>query len=561
MPVNASYDLLSSLLPTAPFALAYALPLLLVSILLTFAGAFLTLDRTRVFPSDLNSRQTTQSNKHSWLAFASWTSFLRGGLGGLCSGYTFGVYLTTLLALLIPNTTTSSQLGPKSFLAVWIVAAIVCMTSSGRWKYVTFFVCGTTGFATTALSISVIAHPTLTTRIALLAVLATLGTVLCMLPFSGVRRVSIRFAGASAGSFGLVVCTAILRRSLSWGNVWERVWLRDGDHWGTSDEKGLSAAYCLLLCAGFISDTLLHHKFGENPDEKWDRYLAKIADNLPNEVNRAGTFTPFVSLYERILGRNRDFIPIVPDEKVSPPPLPSEKSQTIFDVEASLPLDNVMSHPGFLRKKGNARIKGAPLGREPVKFQPGDEQSPYSSDEEDYDVRPSVPRSMSTSSSTTLTNSQAREGHNLLGLPRGMLADIPDYSDCEDDLGLVGKDKASRDDPNWTPQFIRRSSPRTHIVYSGPLAHNDIRLSSPSWGLSGQSLPMKQTSYAVTPSPNLRVPATPSLIRAVDRITAAYAAQGTPNPPADGLPSFAQTRRDTVPWDTFWADVKAKAQA
>lgn len=90
MTVNASYDLLSSLLPTTSFALAYTLPLLFVSILLTFTGAFLTLDRTRVFPPDVPSRRIPQSDKHAFLSSVSWALFLRGGLGGLCLGYAFG---------------------------------------------------------------------------------------------------------------------------------------------------------------------------------------------------------------------------------------------------------------------------------------------------------------------------------------------------------------------------------------------------------------------------------------------------------------------------------------
>lgn len=138
--------------------------------------------------------------------------------------------------------------------------------------------------ATTALSISVIAHPTLTARIVFLAVFTTVGEILCLLPFPGVRRVSIRFASASAGSFGLVVCIAIMARNASWGNVWERAWLRDGDNWGTRSEKGLSAAYCLLLCAGFISDTLLHRKFGENPDEVNNNFLPICKSNPSVEM-------------------------------------------------------------------------------------------------------------------------------------------------------------------------------------------------------------------------------------------------------------------------------------
>ena len=90
MSANASYDLLSSLLPTTPFALAYVLPLLCLSLLLTFSGAFLTLDRTRVFPPAEPQRQAIAKTKLSWLSTTTWSLFLQGGVGGLCSGFAFG---------------------------------------------------------------------------------------------------------------------------------------------------------------------------------------------------------------------------------------------------------------------------------------------------------------------------------------------------------------------------------------------------------------------------------------------------------------------------------------
>ena len=112
--------------------------------------------------------------------------------------------------------------------------------------------------ATTALSISVITHPCLITRIVLLIVFTTVGTVLCLLPFPRIQHIAIRFTCASAGSFGTTLGIAILKRDAAWGNVWERVWVHNGTNWGTSQEKALSAGYCLLLCAGLACDTFLH---------------------------------------------------------------------------------------------------------------------------------------------------------------------------------------------------------------------------------------------------------------------------------------------------------------
>ena len=78
--------------------------------------------------------------------------------------------------------------------------------------------------------------------------------------------------------------------------------------------------------------------------QKWDRYLAKFADDLPNNPHRAGTFAPFVSLYDRIMGRERDFAPVVQDEKFPHDVLATEKAHSVTEV----PVLN--SHPHILRK-------------------------------------------------------------------------------------------------------------------------------------------------------------------------------------------------------------------
>lgn len=79
--------LLTTLLPSTTYTLIYALPLLGASIVLAFAGSFLTLDRTRSFPPQYDSIpgdffQQKRSRKFYWL--------LEGGIGGLAIGYVFG---------------------------------------------------------------------------------------------------------------------------------------------------------------------------------------------------------------------------------------------------------------------------------------------------------------------------------------------------------------------------------------------------------------------------------------------------------------------------------------
>jgi hypothetical protein len=79
----ANVSLLTTLLPSTSYVLIYSLPLLLVSLLLTFAGAFLTLDRTRSFPPYALVPGAFQSaEKRIWL--------LEGGVGGLSLGFALG---------------------------------------------------------------------------------------------------------------------------------------------------------------------------------------------------------------------------------------------------------------------------------------------------------------------------------------------------------------------------------------------------------------------------------------------------------------------------------------
>jgi hypothetical protein len=80
---------LTDLLRFTAYRLTYALPLLVLSTLLTFAGAFLTLDRTRSFRPRRDPHQVPGSfnltKRSRRVRF-----YLQGGLGGLAIGYSFG---------------------------------------------------------------------------------------------------------------------------------------------------------------------------------------------------------------------------------------------------------------------------------------------------------------------------------------------------------------------------------------------------------------------------------------------------------------------------------------
>jgi hypothetical protein len=80
---------LTDLLPSTSYRLAYALPLLLLSTLLAFAGSFFTLDRTRSFrprsdPLHVPGSFSLTKNPRRFRLY------LQGGLGGLAIGHSFG---------------------------------------------------------------------------------------------------------------------------------------------------------------------------------------------------------------------------------------------------------------------------------------------------------------------------------------------------------------------------------------------------------------------------------------------------------------------------------------
>lgn len=285
---------LTDLLPTNGFLLTYALSLFIPSLALTFAGAFLTLDRTRSFAPVGDAFQDKQRSISRFIA-----PFFRGGMGGILTGFIFGIHLATFLSLLVPSVTLSQPLKPAPFVSVWLLSSSVISIAAGRWRYFTFIASGLCGGASLALAIAVSIHPSLLTRIALVAVFASTLAILTPLPIARVQPILLRISSSAAGSLGLILSIALFFGTEPWSNVWERLWVHDDIRWGSAQEKGLSAGFFLFLASGASADWWLRFRFGENPDQKWDSYLAQYVANLPAEPNRAGVFRPLVSIWSK----------------------------------------------------------------------------------------------------------------------------------------------------------------------------------------------------------------------------------------------------------------------
>ncbi|KAI0714087.1 hypothetical protein C8T65DRAFT_645461 [Cerioporus squamosus] len=542
---TAAETTLSSLLSSSSFLLAYALPLFFLSLLLTFAGAFLTLDRTRAFAPRYDALTPSETTKiqHAEVLFKR-IFRIEGGIGGIALGFVTGVHFTTFLALLIPNVSTSKSLSAGAFLAVWLLSAIACSILAARWRFVTLAFAGIAGYSTFALAFAVIMHPSLLTRLILVAVFTLIGLVMCLLPIARTQHVFVRLAMASVGAFGTILAIALLAHILSWTEVWDRLWIKDGSLWGTTQEKGLSAAFCLFVLVGAASDWFLKKKLGENPDEKWDSYLADYAATLPNTSDRAGHFQPLQSFWGRHFGHNKGLDPVGKDVifptdaelklPVPDSPLKLYKKRSLAGPHAS-PHDQPRRFTppqDYLRKDRRPGVKGRQRTRELIKFEPLDPYAESDSDE-DEDLKKGVPAFVR---SPTRSDSMAT------------LAD-------EQPARKAKNDPLSEDEQDVTAN-------RMHFLRRHSLAH---KASTAAISQAGTGSSTTLTPTAFTP-----VPATPSLIKAVERVNAAQreAFSGS----TDGLPlsvsvstSVPATPGAAPPeprphnWNAFWDDVKTKA--
>jgi len=311
-----------------------------------------------------------------------------------------------------------------------------------------------------ALAVSVTIHPSLLTRIVLVAVFSSTLAVLTPLPIASLQPVLLRISSSVVGSFGLVLSIALFARIEPWFNVWERLWVQNDIRWGSAQEKGLSAGFFLFLASGVSTDWWLRAKFGENPDQKWDGYLAQYVANLPGESNRAGIFRPLASVWSKPPFRYLGPEPIVPSEERDIDCLREGKS------------DRPMGNDRLLRTKTRGNVKFRPLDDEdstdsetgaghvskgethrisphPWLARAGPNSSMHSSTSTvlDDDVRPRVVGERYPHQ----TNPRTRSSNGL------NVYDLPDYSDREVDI--TSDAKSPRPSPDCTPRFPQITAP------------------------------------------------------------------------------------------------------
>ncbi|KAK7054484.1 hypothetical protein VNI00_003682 [Paramarasmius palmivorus] len=572
--INTNTTLLD-LLPTSSYLLAYSLPLLFLSLILTFSGSFFTLDRTRQFRPSYDAAESGGVKAGKWKRSYL---LLEGGIGGLMMGYVFGLHLSTFLALLIPSTTSSKPLSNKSFVAVWLLSALVTTFLGGRFKYaaLTFAaLLGGTGFS---LFLAVILHPALLTRQIFVAIILPILLLFTLLPLVRTQHGALRFSASSAGAFGVIVSIALMCRITSWGDIWSRLWVEFPEV-GDGKERGLSAGYALFLIFGVVCDFMLNKVFGECPDEKWDSYLAKYTSNLPD---REGTFKPFVSVWERLTtatpaAAQHHPLDEHPDQK-DPLAHFSPAKLSKYQSRDHLPRYDELSIPssrGQLKKgrtstrtrQHNSRTRNR---REAVKFRSAEEGLSSDSDEDTNELlanpnqKPWLRQTPSSASNNTLVGVdydkeiKALKERKVKGMGEG---EIPDYSDYESDIAEGGgkgrppsalAEYARRESTSSIPSYGRRDSDATKVDPGSQIQKDQMNVGMP------------------VPVP---VPATPSLIRALDRVALAYS-QPQPQQPLSPLSSSLHSGLPQLPeeeekerekkernWDAFWKDVRHKSES
>ncbi|KAI0256609.1 hypothetical protein BJV78DRAFT_1150606 [Lactifluus subvellereus] len=336
---------------------------------------------------------------------------------------------------------------------------------------------------------------------------------------------------------------ALLAHVPSWSNVWERLWIPDGNGWG------------LGFCGG-------------DPDEEWDTYLTEYASSLPIARDRAGVFRPLShSYWDRLfpwMPRSKPsvmsdyMIPVDDKHSASPrlsfdhtlqgiPSIKPPAMQKAFTSDGSSRPIRKQGQHALARLRGLSNVGGRGYRkREAVKFGAMNPDDSSSDDEDDpLSTLPPPARRTSTRSSVTLTNGSSA-GSQYVSLAKGDPGTVaaakraalqgnddgaPEYSDYEEDVTAAQtRARQRRDSPGWRPPF---------------LAQHD-------------------SNAANSATPVGAVPMTPSLIRAVDRIAAAQAQaysspapmnpSTAPNPDVHTESVLARKQR----WEAFWQDVTAK---
>ncbi|KAG8907870.1 hypothetical protein FRB99_001729 [Tulasnella sp. 403] len=453
---------------------------------------------------------------------------------------------------------------------------------------------------------------TLLPRLIIYAVFTALLMFCTLLPIPPLRHSSLRTCSALTGSAGIVITIALFSTIPSWSSPWLTLAIQDYVGYRNAKEKGLSAALSVLTILGAAVDWLLKLKLGENPDKEWDAYLARYSREFPFASERAGKFEPLQSIWTRMFkghhtGNEDHEILFPPDSQL----LPTHKVDGFSEKKFS-----ATPPPAFRPYLPSRKRSMLTKSRSPALATLPDISSDSSDDEHGLKpkpptFRPWLPKRLSTGNSVTTLVASLAENTRLTPPAKLGTTGVEDYSDVEQDVTAAKVE--DRSSPDWKPAFIRKheeevrrsaslksqkepkDAPKPtvatdHVNKNGNsdltdpprLTESPIPLSRQNTERSNGSSPASSTHLSASPKrqPSLTritttpaplpmpipmgsVPATPSLIRAYDRIQRAQqeATQNSPSgTPLGSPPTRRGTRTSTGGLDeAFWLNVRAKA--
>ncbi|BGP33823.1 hypothetical protein JCM10296v2_005628 [Rhodotorula toruloides] len=492
--------------------------------------------------------------------------WLTGGVGGIFFGSVALGAVSTLLLLLIVSKQSSSSLGGWATLAIIHIPGLLGAVVAGRWRWAAKGCYGFLGgLSFTLLLITSLRLASITARLAILAVFLVLPAV--FIPCT--ERYGLSIAAAATASYLLVLGIDIFchlgfidalgllvaKNGVSSGGVKAETVVVQ---WDSTGGKGLVAAWWILFLLSAAWQTWW--SLGDEGDKTWNAYLSQFISTHPSTPS--GTHLPPLSLKERLfshfafLGRSSspstftDF----PRRRVVPWDDRDEAASTVFDIEKGLAAtESFTLGRTFSRNKADASdawdsdvetLAGFSLRRRDKLASPSSPTSParaskpaqhgtisthFSDDEADDEAPVSDEKdglwsagrgSMDSSASSRPPLQQRMSSSGLSGstavsfrskdLRKDAFHEIEEEQDGEADL--------ERD----------AILPLTSTPHKHPSDTVKSKVSN-LFRLGKKRVPATYKGVELRAAPSSAVPATPSLIRAIDRIKSAQQqARGAP---------------------------------
>ncbi|GAA5900496.1 hypothetical protein JCM5296_001563 [Sporobolomyces johnsonii] len=289
----SSTGFLTSRLAELPSAVSVLVGVWLIVLAFGFLGA----GARSVFVGRDLGRTYGSNEKEGWL---------QGGVGGVLFGSTCVSAFATLLTLLVVSRQSSASLSAWGTLAIALCPALLGAVAGGRWTWASKGSAALVGGLSLTLLFTTSFHPsTVLPRLVLLAILLVFSLFLTFL--APTRRFALPALAALSGAWLLVIGIDVF---VHYGFVDALGLLvaKDGVgemggnaeecvvQWGSGRGKGLAAGWWLLAAAGGAWQGVWG--LGTEGDELWNAYLTQFLSTHPAQP--LGTHFPAATFSERL---------------------------------------------------------------------------------------------------------------------------------------------------------------------------------------------------------------------------------------------------------------------